>query len=153
MHTGVPPMADAHPEIICRRHPEMGHPPPPRPLNAAYPLSPVYQADELAPGLLPIPGLAHLTLAGAVPHGLRRAELLMQTLAPGVATPIHRHDCEEIFLVLRGEGTSRIRDQVTPSWFVDPLPLPLLPPPPREPPALSGAQAQSSRAQAGNGRL
>ena len=29
----------------------------------------------------------------------------MQTFAPGVSTPIHRHDCEEVFLVLKGGGS------------------------------------------------
>ena len=29
----------------------------------------------------------------------------MQTFAPGVSTPIHRHECEEVFVVLKGGGS------------------------------------------------
>ncbi|GAB4819823.1 hypothetical protein N2152v2_006869 [Parachlorella kessleri] len=33
----------------------------------------------------------------------------METIAPGGKLPIHRHDCEEIFLVLKGSGVARIQ--------------------------------------------
>jgi mannose-6-phosphate isomerase-like protein (cupin superfamily) len=31
-------------------------------------------------------------------------EVWMQTIAPGQGTPVHRHDCEEVVVVLRGSG-------------------------------------------------
>lgn len=31
-------------------------------------------------------------------------EVWLQTFAPGFRTPIHRHSCEEIFVVLKGQG-------------------------------------------------
>ncbi|MCD7468015.1 actin binding protein [Datura stramonium] len=32
-------------------------------------------------------------------------EVWLQTFAPGSRTPIHRHSCEEVFVVLKGQGT------------------------------------------------
>jgi quercetin dioxygenase-like cupin family protein len=29
----------------------------------------------------------------------------LQTIVPGGRTPIHRHSCEEVFVVLKGKGT------------------------------------------------
>ncbi|MQL83035.1 hypothetical protein Taro_015532 [Colocasia esculenta] len=50
-------------------------------------------------------GLSHITVAGAVSHGMKEIELWLQTFAPGTRTPIHRHSCEEVFIVLKGSGT------------------------------------------------
>ncbi|XP_059439619.1 auxin-binding protein T85 isoform X1 [Corylus avellana] len=50
-------------------------------------------------------GLSHITIAGSVMHGMKEVELWLQTFAPGSATPIHRHSCEEVFVVLKGSGT------------------------------------------------
>ncbi|XP_044491681.1 auxin-binding protein T85-like [Mangifera indica] len=50
-------------------------------------------------------GLSHITLAGSVSAGLREVEVWLQTFAPGSRTPIHRHSCEEVFVVLKGSGT------------------------------------------------
>jgi mannose-6-phosphate isomerase-like protein (cupin superfamily) len=50
-----------------------------------------------------LPGIEHLTLAGAA-QGLTRLSLWRQSMAPGSATPPHRHDCEEVVLVLAGRG-------------------------------------------------
>ena len=50
-----------------------------------------------------LPGLSHRTVAGHL-HGFRDLEVWVQTLAPGAATPIHRHDCEEAIVVLEGSG-------------------------------------------------
>eukprot|EP00271_Cylindrocystis_brebissonii_P007699 TRINITY_DN2131_c0_g1_i1.p1 TRINITY_DN2131_c0_g1~~TRINITY_DN2131_c0_g1_i1.p1 ORF type:complete len:253 (-),score=22.33 TRINITY_DN2131_c0_g1_i1:487-1245(-) len=50
-------------------------------------------------------GLSHITVAGAVHHGMQEVEVWMQTFAPGAGTPIHRHACEEVFVVLGGHGT------------------------------------------------
>ena len=50
-----------------------------------------------------LPGIVHTTLAG---HelGARRISVWRQTIAPGAATPPHRHDCEEVVLVEAGHG-------------------------------------------------
>ncbi|KAH6808425.1 endoplasmic reticulum auxin binding protein 1 [Perilla frutescens var. frutescens] len=50
-------------------------------------------------------GLSHITVAGSVMHGFKEVEVWLQTFAPGARTPIHRHSCEEIFVVLKGSGT------------------------------------------------
>jgi mannose-6-phosphate isomerase-like protein (cupin superfamily) len=55
------------------------------------------------------PGLSHVTLHGAVHHGATQLEVWQQAFAPGTQTPIHRHDCEEIFIVLSGSGMLRTR--------------------------------------------
>ncbi|KAG0559456.1 hypothetical protein KC19_10G106300 [Ceratodon purpureus] len=52
-----------------------------------------------------IPGLTHITLAGAVDHGQKEVEAWVETIIPGRGTPIHRHELEEIFIVLKGSGT------------------------------------------------
>ncbi|KAL6502840.1 actin binding protein [Orobanche hederae] len=51
------------------------------------------------------PGLSHITIAGSIMHGFKEVEVWLQTFAPGARTPIHRHSCEEIFVVLKGSGT------------------------------------------------
>lgn len=50
-----------------------------------------------------LPGITHTTLAG---HelGARRLSVWRQSVAPGAATPPHRHDCEEVVLVEAGRG-------------------------------------------------
>uniref|UniRef100_A0A1D1ZFI2 Auxin-binding protein T92 n=1 Tax=Anthurium amnicola TaxID=1678845 RepID=A0A1D1ZFI2_9ARAE len=50
-------------------------------------------------------GLSHITVAGATLHGMKEIELWLQTFSPGSRTPIHRHSCEEVFIVLKGSGT------------------------------------------------
>jgi mannose-6-phosphate isomerase-like protein (cupin superfamily) len=54
-----------------------------------------------------LPGIEHLTLAGTA-QGLARLSLWRQSMAPGSATPPHRHDCEEVVLVLEGSGEVQI---------------------------------------------
>ncbi len=56
---------------------------------------------------LALPGLVHQTLAGPR-EGLRNLEVWMQTIAPGAGTPVHRHDCEEVVVVLSGSGECEI---------------------------------------------
>lgn len=34
-----------------------------------------------------------------------QVEVWLQTFSPGSGTPIHRHSCEEVFVVLKGSGT------------------------------------------------
>ncbi|KAK1319863.1 Auxin-binding protein 4 [Acorus calamus] len=46
-----------------------------------------------------------MTIAGALSHGMKEVEVWLQTFAPGSKTPIHRHSCEEVFVVLKGRGT------------------------------------------------
>lgn len=37
--------------------------------------------------------------------GFSQVEVWLQTFSPGSHTPIHRHSCEEVFVVLKGSGT------------------------------------------------
>ncbi|ONK55363.1 uncharacterized protein A4U43_UnF4240 [Asparagus officinalis] len=67
-------------------------------------------------------GLAHITVAGALLHGMKEVEIWLQTFAPGTRTPIHRHSCEEVFVVLKGKGTlllgsSSMKQPGTPQEF------------------------------------
>ncbi len=50
-----------------------------------------------------LPGIDHKTLAGA-DLGARHLSMWRQTMAPGAATPPHRHACEEVVLVQSGRG-------------------------------------------------
>ena len=59
--------------------------------------------EQDRPAETPIPGVAHATWAGAA-DGLAQLSVWRQTLAPGAATPPHRHDCDEIVLCLSGHG-------------------------------------------------
>lgn len=61
----------------------------------------VHRNAELAGASLP--GIEHTTLACAG-LGTGRVSLWRQALAPGAATPPHRHDCEEVVLVEAGRG-------------------------------------------------
>lgn len=59
-----------------------------------------------------LPGLRHQTVAGPE-HGLRTLEMWVQHIAPGTATPVHRHDCEEVILILRGSGRLHLSGEDT----------------------------------------
>ena len=61
----------------------------------------VYSNASLTPDVLP--GLAHSTLAGHE-HGLASLAVWSQSVDAGGATPPHRHDCEEVVVVLEGSG-------------------------------------------------
>lgn len=50
-----------------------------------------------------LPGLSHQTLASHA-QGVSGMEVWMQTVAPGAGTPVHRHACEEVIIILRGNG-------------------------------------------------
>lgn len=52
-----------------------------------------------------IGGFSHITVAGALAHGMKEVEVWLQTISVGQRTPIHRHSCEEVFVVLKGRGT------------------------------------------------
>jgi mannose-6-phosphate isomerase-like protein (cupin superfamily) len=56
---------------------------------------------------LELPGIRHQTIGGHK-QGVRTMEVWMQTMAPGAATPVHRHACEEVILVLSGSGTCMV---------------------------------------------
>jgi mannose-6-phosphate isomerase-like protein (cupin superfamily) len=58
-----------------------------------------------------LPGINHTTLANR-DLGAERISMWRQTVAPGVATPPHRHDCEEVVLVESGRGEVRLDDSV-----------------------------------------
>jgi len=59
--------------------------------------------EQTRPAATPIPGVAHATWAGQA-EGLDQPSVWRQTLAPGAATPPHRHDCDEVVLCLGGCG-------------------------------------------------
>jgi len=63
----------------------------------------MYVHPQTPPTATPIHGIAHSTWAGQA-HGLTQLSLWRQSLAPGCATPPHRHDCDEIVLCLSGCG-------------------------------------------------
>ncbi|KAL8054934.1 hypothetical protein ABFX02_04G024500 [Erythranthe guttata] len=65
----------------------------------------VRNISEITQDSFPIPGLSHITVAGALEHGFKEVEVWLETVAPGGGTPIHRHSCEEVFVVLKGSGT------------------------------------------------
>jgi len=71
---------------------------------ANWPISAARNLTDMAPSSHPIPGLSHLTISGRTHTGNRGVEMWYETIAPGHGTPIHKHDCEEIFLVLSGSG-------------------------------------------------
>jgi quercetin dioxygenase-like cupin family protein len=58
-----------------------------------------------------IPGIAHVTLAGQQ-EGLSKLSVWQQSVAPGSATPPHRHDCEEVVLCSGGTGELRLGEKV-----------------------------------------
>ncbi len=57
-----------------------------------------------------LPGIEHLTVAGSA-QGLEHMSVWQQSMASGCATPPHYHDCEEVVLVLEGNGEVQIGDQ------------------------------------------
>ncbi|KAF9626326.1 hypothetical protein IFM89_032175 [Coptis chinensis] len=46
-----------------------------------------------------------MTVVGSLLHGMKEVEVWLQTFAPGLQTPIHRHSCEVVFIVLKGSDT------------------------------------------------
>lgn len=71
----------------------------------------MYVIEQERPSAMPLPGIAHATWAGEA-EGLRQLSVWRQTLAPGAATPAHRHDCEEVVLCLGGWGELIIDGEV-----------------------------------------
>jgi quercetin dioxygenase-like cupin family protein len=58
-----------------------------------------------------LPGVEHITLAGSE-NGLSSLSIWKQSIAPGSATPPHRHDCEEVVLIAEGCGELHLDGQV-----------------------------------------
>jgi mannose-6-phosphate isomerase-like protein (cupin superfamily) len=58
-----------------------------------------------------LPGLENVTLAGS-DNGLRHLSVWQQMIAPGTATPPHRHDCEEVVLIRSGSGELHLDGEV-----------------------------------------
>ncbi|MEC4722502.1 cupin domain-containing protein [Noviherbaspirillum sp. CPCC 100848] len=63
------------------------------------------------PAATGFPGIEHVTLAGAA-EGLRAMSIWQQSVAPGAATPPHRHDCEEVVMCEAGTGELHIDGRV-----------------------------------------
>ncbi len=59
-----------------------------------------------------LPGLRHRTVGGK-DGGVTSMEVWQQTIAPGAATPVHRHACEEVIVILSGSGTLTIDGETT----------------------------------------
>jgi len=51
-----------------------------------------------------LPGLVHKTLSDNK-NGNNSFEVWMQTVEPNAATPIHKHNCNEVIIILKGSGT------------------------------------------------
>jgi mannose-6-phosphate isomerase-like protein (cupin superfamily) len=60
-----------------------------------------------------LPGLEHQTLAGRQ-DGLNSFEVWRQTISPNAVTPVHRHDCEEVIVILGGSGVCKFEDRELP---------------------------------------
>lgn len=63
----------------------------------------MYVIDQARPEPAAIPGISHATWAGH-DDGVAQLSLWRQSMAPGAATPPHRHDCDEVVLCEAGEG-------------------------------------------------
>ena len=59
-----------------------------------------------------LPGLRHRTVGGK-DGGVKSMEVWQQTIAPGAATPVHRHACEEVIVILSGAGSLTIEGETT----------------------------------------
>lgn len=71
----------------------------------------MYVTEQNRPLPALIPGLAHATWVGH-DDGLTQISIWRQTLAPGAATPPHRHDCDEVVLCLAGQGELHVDNEV-----------------------------------------
>ncbi len=69
---------------------------------------PILKNEEIE--TLELPGLKHQTIAGHR-QGVASMEVWVQRMAPGAATPVHCHACEEVILVLSGSGTCTVGEQ------------------------------------------
>ena len=67
--------------------------------------------EQTLPSPAPIPGVSHATWASGT-DGLRQLSVWRQTLAPGAATPPHRHECDEVVMCHSGDGELHIDGSV-----------------------------------------
>jgi quercetin dioxygenase-like cupin family protein len=72
---------------------------------------PIIKLDDVEQFALP--GLTHRTVGGHL-QGVKSMEVWVQTIAPGAATPVHRHACEEVVVVLTGSGECTVSGKTTP---------------------------------------
>ncbi len=63
--------------------------------------------SQPAPAATPIPGVSHATWAGH-DDGLQQLSVWRQSVAASGATPLHRHNIDEVVLCLSGRGELRI---------------------------------------------
>ena len=70
----------------------------------------MYVIDQTPETLSPIPGVAHATWAGEA-EGLTQLSVWRQRIAPGGATPPHRHPCDEVVLCTAGTAELHIDGQ------------------------------------------
>ena len=61
---------------------------------------------------LELPGIRHQTLGG-YQQGVKSMEVWLQTIAPGAATPVHCHACEEVIVILSGSGECTVAGDTT----------------------------------------
>lgn len=71
---------------------------------------PVYQNATLP--TFALPGLEHRTVGGPA-LGIKTMEVWYQTIEPGAGTPVHRHACEEVVVVLSGAGRLTVAGEDT----------------------------------------
>lgn len=83
----------------------------------------MYVIEQQRPAPTEIPGVAHVTWAGAA-DGLQQLSVWRQSMAPGAATPPHSHDCDEVVLCLAGHGELHIDGQTLRFGADDTLVLP-----------------------------
>jgi len=71
----------------------------------------MYVIDNAAVATTGLPGITHRTLASHA-DGLRSLSVWLQTIEPGAATPPHRHDCDEVVVILAGRGELHVDGRV-----------------------------------------
>ncbi len=71
----------------------------------------MYVIPQERPAPTALPGIEHSTWAGSA-EGLDQLSLWRQSIAPGVATPPHSHDCDEVVLCQGGSGEVHIDGRV-----------------------------------------
>jgi mannose-6-phosphate isomerase-like protein (cupin superfamily) len=71
----------------------------------------MYVVDNARIAPTGLPGILHRTLASRA-DGLSSLSVWMQTMEPGAATPRHRHDCDEVVVVLAGRGEVHVAGEV-----------------------------------------
>jgi quercetin dioxygenase-like cupin family protein len=67
----------------------------------------MYVHPQTSPSTTPFHGLLHSKWAGG-DEGLSQLSVWRQSIAPGGATPPHRHDCDEIVMCSAGKGDLHI---------------------------------------------